>query len=376
MFRSRLLLLGALAMALLTASACGESVTSRDSAAGANEESTEAQKVYDKLNSLPPDRQRAEALKLAKEQEGGQLTLYTGWSPLLLDDLVEAFEKDTGVEIREWRGGGDDLRERVLQEASAGRLAADAVLGGTSSQFDIAHAGLFAPYDGARRAKVVERGRFDTWTAAAYTLIVPAWNTKLIKPGQEPRSWEDLASGRYKGKMAIDVADWYWYAAVSQDWRKQGKSQAEVDRLWQRIGADSQVVQGHTATQTRMAAGNLALYADAYSPSIETLRKEKGAPLSFRLKDGSVPVRAFAKSDGVGLTKSAEHPAAAWLFADWLLDEGQKIIEATGQPTSTEQSQSPDTLGDIPLLPVSEQQIWDERAKWQREYDELLRGVR
>jgi iron(III) transport system substrate-binding protein len=372
--KSRVLLLTALALMALAAASCGDAVTSRSSASGATDERTKAQDVYAKLNGTAPDQQRAEALKMAKD-EGGQLALYTGWSPLLLDQLIAAFEKDTGVKVTEWRGSGDDLRERVLQEASAGRLGADAVLGGTSSLFDIADAKLFDAYTGAQRENVVESGRFDTWTAASYTLIVPAWNTKLIKPGQEPKSWEDLASPRFEGKMAIDVSDWYWYGAVSEYWLQQGKSQAQVDELWKKIGAGSHVVNGHTATQTRMAAGNLALYADAYTPSIDLLRTEKGAPVSYRLKDKSVPVKAFAKSDGIGLTTAAKHPAAAWLFADWLLKEGQKVIEDSGKPTAMADSASGDKLNGIELLPASEQTIWDQRQKWQKAYDELLRGV-
>lgn len=358
---------------VLVTTACSNSGSASKGSDSGSTEASGATQVYAKLNSAAADQQRSNALKLAKD-EGGTLSLYTGWSPLIVDEITKEFTKDTGIKVKTFRTGGDDLRLKVLQEASAGKLGADAVLGGTSSMFAIAAEGIFAKYTGEARTKVIERGQFGTWTAASYTLIVPAWNTDMIKKGDEPRSWADLASERFKGKMAIDTSDWYWYAAVTEKWLKEGKSQSEVDELWKKISENAQVVTGHTSTETRMAAGQLALYADAYTESINLLVDQKDAPLSYRDGNGTVPVEAFAKSDGVGLVKTAKHPASAWLFADWLLSEGQKVISAQGKPISTDVS-SATKLDGISLLPASEQEIWDDSAKWQKEYDELLRGA-
>mgnify|MGYP002261176157 CR=1 FL=1 len=56
-----------------------------------------------------------------------------------------------------------------------------------------------------------------------------------------------------------------------------------------------------------IAAGEIPVCLTAYSANVETL-KRKGAPIDF------APIDAIARPQGLGIAKSAPHPAAALLY--------------------------------------------------------------
>src|SRR6266511_3209930 len=108
--------------------------------------------------------------------------------------------------------------------ASGGGSAAgnDAVETNFGEMGQLSKQGVLADYRGAAFASVPESGRFPGWLADRLNIMLPAWNTKLIKPGQEPRSWEDLADPRYKGKLTLELTDSDWYENVTKSWLRHG----------------------------------------------------------------------------------------------------------------------------------------------------------
>src|SRR6266542_3962352 len=139
----------------------------------------------------------------------------------------------------------ETVLQRVLQETSANRTGNDAVETNFGEMGQLSKQGVLADYRGAAFASVPESGRFPGWLADRLNIMLPAWNTKLIKPGQEPRSWEDLADPRFKGKLTLELTDSDWYENVTKSWLRHGKTQAQVDDLWKRIVANANVAKGH-----------------------------------------------------------------------------------------------------------------------------------
>ena len=368
--RSRRLLIAA-AVAALALAGCGKSVTTSGGAQGA-QGATPAEKVYSQLNGLPAGQQRGEAIKQAK-QEGGVLTLYTSLTEELVKPVREAFQQQTGIKMQVFRASSETVLQRTLQEVSARRVGNDAVETNFGEMSVLAKQGALGEYRGAAYTSVPENGRFGTWTADRLNVMLPAWNTKLIKPGQEPRSWEDLADPRFKGKLTLEVSDSDWYENVTKHWLASGKTQAQVDDLWKRIVANANVAKGHTVMAELLAAGQTAVDAMNYSYITENTAS-KGAPVAYRSADGKAHVPAFARPQGVSLMKAAKHPAAAWLFNDWMLSDGQKLLVSLGLTPSVKVP-GDRSLDGVTMLEYDVRGLTSDAKRWEDAYDALLRGV-
>ena len=363
--------MGTLAVVVaLALGACGKSVTSGGTGGGAAGAS--ADKVYQQLNSLPADQQRAKAIELAKKE--GTLELYTSLTDELVAPVKESFEKQTGVKMNVFRAASETVLQRALQESSANRTGNDAIETNFGEMGTLAKQGVLADYRGSAYGGVPESGRFQGWLADRLNIMLPAWNTKLIKPGQEPRSWEDLADPRFKGKLTMELTDSDWYENVTKSWQRAGKSQAQIDELWRKIVANANVAKGHTVMAELLGAGQTAVDAMNYS-YITQNTADKGAPVAYRSADGIAHTVGFARPQGVGMMKGAKHPAAAWLFNDWMLNEGQKLLVSLGLTPSVKVPGDKSLQG-VTLEPYDVKGLTADSKTWDDRYDRLLRGLK
>jgi iron(III) transport system substrate-binding protein len=372
MAHARRAAVGTLAVVVaLALGACGKSVTS-GGGSGGGAAGTSADKVYQQLNSLPADQQRAKAIELAKKE--GTLELYTSLTDELVAPLKENFEKQTGVKMNVFRAASETVLQRTLQESSANRTGNDAIETNFGEMGTLAKQGVLADYRGSAYANVPESGRFQGWLADRLNIMLPAWNTKLIKPGQEPRSWEDLADPRFKGKLTMELTDSDWYENVTKSWQRAGKSQAQIDELWRKIVANANVAKGHTVMAELLGAGQTAVDAMNYS-YITQNTADKGAPVAYRSADGIAHTVGFARPQGVSMMKGAKHPAAAWLFNDWMLNEGQKLLVSLGLTPSVKVPGDKSLQG-VTLEPYDVQGLTADSKTWDDRYDRLLRGLK
>lgn len=360
----------ALAAAALTVAACGGGAPTAKKQGGGGGDS-KAQAVFDKLNGLPADQARKEAVKLAKQE--GEFSLYTSFDSDVADQVKATFAKQFGIKVNMFRGNSETVLQRVEQESSANRLGADAVETNFDEMTDMSSNGMFADYKGAHLKDVGKTATFDHWTATRYNIMLPAWNTKLIKPGQEPKSWEDLASPRFNGKLTLEVSDSDWMAAVSLYWKSQGKSQQQIDNLWKQIADGAKVAKGHSAMMELLGAGQTAMDAMNYS-YITQGEKDKGAPVTYRNASGKAGAVGFPRPNGVGMFATAKHPAAAWLFYDWLLSDGQKLLVKLHLTPSTKVP-GDHSLDGVTLKTYPIAELLKNQPQWDKRYDALLRGV-
>jgi iron(III) transport system substrate-binding protein len=360
----------------LTATACGGGATDVGTKANAQGPSAAASASptgpLAQIQAMPKDQQRAKALELAKSE--GSLALYTSLTEDVANAVKKAFTEQTGVQVNLFRANGETVVQRIVQEAQANKLGADAVETDFFAMAPLSQEGLLEKFNGASLDTVKDAGRFDDWTATRFNIFLPAWNTNLIKPGEEPKSWEDLADPRFKGKITLEIGDSDWYESVTHYWLENGKTQAEVDELWKKIVANSKAAKGHTTMMELLGAGQTAIDGMNYT-YITQRAKEKGAPVAFKLADGTNPIPAFPRPNGVAMFKDAKHPAAAWLFYDWMLTDGQKVLvslhltPATKVPGDT-------SLDGITLADFDVKTLATDAATWDKKYDALLRGVK
>lgn len=256
----------------------------------------------------------------AGARKEGSLTLY---STMTLEDarpLLDGFEKKYGVKVTMWRGLNQKLVQRAVAEARAGKPAADAFEGSGHGMEILRREGLLERFWSPAFADIPPEAFPPHGEYAPDNLLffVMGYNTKLVKPGDVPRSYDDLLQPRWAGNLGIEASDVVWFAAVAK--AMGGKpGLAYFERL---AAMRPQVRSGHTLMAELVAAGEIPIVLTLYNQAVDKL-KEKGAPIGWR----PLPP-AFGRADGIALARHARHPHAALLFADYVLSpEGQRFIK-------------------------------------------------
>lgn len=358
--------------ATLALAACGGSGGSESADSGGASDGATAQgsgSVYEQLNGLSGSKQVSQALSQAKKE--GELSLYSGTSSTVTKELAQGFEKKYGIHVKVFRSHSEDVLQRLAQESKAGRIGADVAIASYSSIVDIADLGIVGKFDGSVLSKYPKSVSRDGWTVINHYLYVPVWNTDIIKASDEPHSWTDLADPRYDGKITFEKSDAAWFGALSTYWKKQGKTDDEISDLWSKIFQGATVASGHSSIMQLLGAGQTGIAGMEYD-FIAKAAKAKGAPVAYVNSDGKIDTPAFAYPTGASMIKDAEHPAAAWLFMNWLMqpDGGQKIQKGPGMLEGADISSVPKAtkVVEVPKEVVQDISTWSER------FDQVTRG--
>ena len=314
--------------------------------------------------------EREERLLKDAEQEGGALSVYTSWT--YMDALVEGFTDKYDLDVSVYRAGSETVLQRLLQEDMANFAGADIL---ETNQLEMTAAqqeGLFGEYASELRDRTRKEAQFDGWTATRFNAFVVQWNTDLVKPGEEPTSFEELASDRWKGRLSMELGDTAWMQAMYGYYEEQGKSQEEIDALFAGLAANSSVTKGHTAWSELIAAGQFDVALTQYLQTVEK-SMAKGAPVAWRPTQGEPVQPIVLQANGMAVMKDSQRPATATLFLDYALsDEGQEII--VGEVLIGPIAGKDDPLEGLEVIPLPEDELISEGKEWDERYAELLRG--
>ncbi|SMD22444.1 ABC transporter substrate-binding protein [Kibdelosporangium aridum] len=357
--------LGAFGLAaVLVATGCGASPTASGPGTGGGEP-TAAEKFYAEMAGLKGQARRDKLVERAKQEK--TLNLYTSMTSDIADSITKAFSDKFGIDVQLYRAGSETVLQRVLQEQSAKFAGNDVIETNANELFALNTERMLAEYKGERRDLVPKAGQFDGWTASRFNLFAPSWNTTLVGKGQEPKRWEDLADPKWDGKLSMEIGDYDWYLTLYGYWKTKGKSEAEIDKLFADMAKGAKIVKGHTVQGELLSAGQFSLVASNYSYIVDRA-KAKGAPVDFL--PFAQPV--IARPNGVGLMKSAPHPAAAMLFTDWLLEEGQQVLVKDGLTPAVVTGEDP--LKGVEIVPIDVKTMVEHGDEWQKKYDKVVAG--
>jgi iron(III) transport system substrate-binding protein len=183
-----------------------------------------------------------------------------------------------------------------------------------------------------------------------------------VKKDELPKSWEDLAQPRWKGRLGIEADDSEWLAGVlAQIGEEKGV------QLFRDIVKNNgiSVRKGHTLLTQLVVSGEVPLSLTVYNYKAEQLKKG-GAPIEWFAIG-----KAVARPNGVAATRRAPHPNAAALWLDFeISEEGQKLLAKRDFVTTNRKVDTP--LNRIPLMVVDPKVMLDEQDKWVKLYEELF----
>lgn len=286
----------------------------------------------------------------------GTVVLYTSLSLKDSAPIAEAFEKKYGIKVSLWRSKSEKVVERAMKEARAGRPAADAIET-NGPEMELLHREKLLSEFWSPEFKDLPAGAFPPhrhYVATRFNFFVMAYNTNLVKPDDVPKTYQDLLSPRWAGEIGIEDSDVDWFAAVV-------KAMGEQEGLaYFRKLADTrpQIRKGHTFLAELVAAGAIPIAATAYNHSVQKLH-DSGAPIDWK----PLPP-TFGRPGGIGLTKTAPHPHAALLFAEFMLSrEGQELLKKRSRVPSSRAVDSP--LNNFEYQSIDPVIVLDEAKKWE-----------
>lgn len=364
---SKIILVGC---ATIVASALSLAAAQSSASAPSKDPASALTATLNKVKGLKPAARETKLYALAKAE--GPLEWYTSMSSPISEPVEKAFEaKYPGVSVNRYRASSEAVTQRITQEARAGTSGADVVETNGTEMFTYQNAGniLITYTTSPYRPTIPKFGRFATFTADRIEHFVTVWNTN-VTGGDRPRSYEDLANDKWKGKIAMEPSDVDWWYGLSRYLRTKAKwSQARIDRMWRGIAQNALIVASHTTQVNLLAAGQFAVCVSCHSHSTKDLI-EKGAPLAFR----PLLQPVVQRPQGVGIAQRLRHPAAALLFYDWLLmkNQGQRTLQANHVDPARADMVDPAFKG-AKIYAVNVKTVVSRFNELSKQYDELMR---
>ena len=223
-----------------------------------------------------------------------------------------------------FRAVGERLLTKIMTEVQAGKYDFDAVQSAESQAYFLKKKNLLQKYI-SLETRNIQKPFFDPegyWTAVYIMPNVIAYNTRMVKRNEVPKTDEDLLNPKWKGKIGMDHTKPEWFA-----WQVKRMGEEKGLAYMKKLGAQEfRLYAGLSVVTNLLAAGEFPLVLNTYLHNVEDI-KRKGAPVDWIVQD---PV--FTKFQPLGIGSKAQHPNAAKLFTDFMLsEEGQKVIASFGR---------------------------------------------
>lgn len=298
----------------------------------------------------------------------GVLTIYGSMNEQEALPLWRMFEQATGIRTEYVRGSDTALIGRIVIERRAQQrswdLLVSTAVGRLPSEF-------LAPIDPpqAQQIRPDARDQNRRWYGVYANYNTPAYNTRLVKAAELPKSYEEFAARKdWAGKVALDQGDVQWLSALFTYY---GEERAR--KLAKEISAtlNPVIVDGHLALARSVAAGEYWVALNNYLNLTLNLQLAGGTTDFWPLE----PVALFFGQ--VGVSALAAHPNAARLAANFLLSkEAQQTLPRAGRvPVRSDVAPNPpDAISRLQGKKViAVQMSSDDERKWRRTFQELFR---
>ena len=157
-----------------------------------------------------PDRM-ARLIDGAKKE--GVLSLYGSSVAEDMNPVTDAFKKKYGIDVQYWRASSENLVQRTVQENRAGRCAVDAFATVAAELEALHREKLLQAVKTPLTADLIPQALrpHGEWVASRLNIFSAAYNTKLVKKDEVPKTYEDLKDPRWKGRLAVEADDADWF---------------------------------------------------------------------------------------------------------------------------------------------------------------------
>lgn len=299
-----------------------------------------------------------------KAKQEGNLIIYSVWDVEHLRAITEAFMKAyPGIKATYWQGRNPEIVTRVLTEFQGGQSSVDVVLSDNAPPV-IRAAGAVMPYETVQ--KEVLHIHDPTMPVVSLQIQALAYNTKKLKPGDLPKTWEDVANPKYKGLVALDDPMRAGpLSSMLAGLRDQWKDETRFNNFVKGLKALNVPVHKSTSAMFRLViSGEYSLCMPALLHDVME-EKEKHTPIDYVKTASPVVFPRMA-----AIYAKAPNVNAAKLFAEWAISvEGQKVIDSVGRESSRNDFKSKTSIesafpkGTKPI-PVTDKAFLEDPKSW------------
>lgn len=274
---------------------------------------------------VPAWTRAAENSLVEKAKSEGALVLYTAWGL----DTVQALQKTFGkkypfIKFDVQRSGSERLLNLTIAEQKQKLFRADVFSGSHLAMINHTRAGHLQKYLSSEQRQFQKEYKDPNgyWTAFYMDTRVLAFNSRMMARQEAPKTYEELLLPKWKGKMALEDADYILYGSLLEMMGRE-RGSAYLKKLAQQ---ELVVRSGHPLLTQLLIGGEFPVYIDGFGSTIERFRAQ-GAPIDW------VPMQPVIVSlNPVGMAVNAPHPASARLLIDFLLsNEGQEVGRTVGK---------------------------------------------
>ena len=259
------------------------------------------------------------------KKEGGKLTVYAALSARSMEVILPAFMKRfPAVTLDHIDATADKLLARIVAEGRGGRVVGDVFGGALPYMAQISDQKLLAPMALPEAAAYPAQMKSDFWVATDTQFYISGWNTNLVKKGEGPRNFEDLAHVKWKDSLMGEPRDFQMLIGLAK--RKYGSDEKAIELLRKIAANQVEFHKGHSQLVEFLVAGQRPVCFTCYSHHFPP-RTKKGAPIQPLLSEGVGEI-----GGAVSVLKGAPHPSAALLWARWAVsEEGQRVYAQAGE---------------------------------------------
>jgi iron(III) transport system substrate-binding protein len=280
----------------------------------------------------------------------GQVVVYGTMALGDVNQLNAKFrEKYPFIDVKLNRFGSGNLVPRVQAEVRANKHLADILQTNSMGLHFLKKEGLLGYYlsseDRFYPNKFKDQGY---WTTTNMNVHVVAFNPKLVARDKLPKTFDDLLSPGWKGKMVLDASE-QWSALMFQI---MGKEKAV--KYMRALARQNVLIRGESYAMRAqlIAAGEAPMDIDSTLVPVTDLKK-RGAPIDW-ITLGPVPVVTSAHA----LAARGPNPNAARLYLDFILSkEGQRAVLNVGrQVPRTDLLAEQEAIKNLDLVPLDPRQ--------------------
>lgn len=255
---------------------------------------------------------------LAGSAQAQSLVVYSGRSEALVRPLIEAFTRETGIEVRVRYGDTAELAATILEEGD--RSPADVYWAQDAGALGALEAnGRLLRLDDALLNRVDDRLRSSEgyWVATSGRARVVAYNTRLVDESELPDSIWDFTDPKWSGRIGWAPTNGSFQAFVTALRVLEGDRRAEE---WLRgiVANKPRVYGNNNAIVDAVGRGEIHVgFVNHYY--LHRFLAEQGEAFPVRNHHTVGDAGAIINVAGVGILKTSKAGEAARKFVEYLL---------------------------------------------------------
>ncbi len=284
----------------------------------------------------------AQPVNVDAAKKEGKVVVYGAQVPQAMEPMHKAFENKYGIKVEYWRGSSTQVAERALSEFRAGKPGYDVVEGNRGVQLIMRDEGLFAKFIAPSSEKFPPQfrekdGMITPWRALPISIL---YNTDMVKPNEAPKTFDDLLSPKWTGKITMPdptrhttTAQFLWNLSKfkGDKWLDYVKALAKQKPI---------LVESLAPVTTTIIKGE----APVGITYIKYMKQYKG-PIGYVLMD-----KYLTDPNYMSLSAKTTRPNAARLYIDF-------VCSAEGQKAAADEGEFPMLPGILPPIKDSEKVV-------------------